>query len=60
MELRLTVAALAGRMHIALCEERMAARTPADLMAGVRSKLTLAFEGGVHVRMTPRAQGKHK
>ena len=54
LELKLAVAALVGQMRIALDPSKMCALTPEDLMAGVLGYLTLVYEGGVHLLMTPR------
>lgn len=56
MEMRLAVAVLVSQMHVQLDHSKMAARTPADIIASVRSRLTMQLDGGVHLLMTPRAE----
>lgn len=55
MELRLAVAVLIGQMHVKLDHSKMSAKTPADLIEGIVTRLTMQLEGGVHLLMMPRA-----
>jgi hypothetical protein len=52
--MKTAIAVLVGQLRISLDPANMTAKTPEDLMAGVRAYLTIAYEGGVHFIMTPR------
>lgn len=56
MELKLAVAVLVSLMHISLDTSKMAATTPAELLASVQVFVVAFVAGGVHLNMTPRCQ----
>jgi hypothetical protein len=58
MELKMSVAVVAGQMRLAIDADKMTARTPEDLSAGVRSFITMQHQGGVHLHMTPRVASR--
>jgi hypothetical protein len=58
MEIKLSVAVIVGQIRVSLDSAKMAAATPAELIASVRQYITIFEHGGVHLRLAPRARAQ--